>query len=61
MYRLTEPGKNTRVDHFTGIEYNSPKESKAFLYSLQYNQCAGPLKQEVINGHISTRVWKKIK
>ena len=28
---------------------------------FQYDQCAGPQKQEDINGHRSTIVWKKIK
>ena len=37
------------------------KESEAVLCSLQYNQYAGPQKQEVINGHNSTIVWQKIK
>lgn len=37
------------------------RESKVVLSYFQYNQCAGPQKQEVINGHSSTIVWQKIK
>ena len=41
--------------------YQVDKESKAALSYFQYNQCAGPQKQEVKNGHSSTIVWQKIK
>ena len=37
------------------------KESKAVLSYFQYDQCAGPQKQEDINGHSSTIVGQKIK
>ena len=37
------------------------KEQIAVLWSLQYNQCAGPKKQGVINGHSFSIVWQKIK
>ena len=40
--------------------YQVDKESKAVLSYLQYDQCVGPQKQEDINGHSSTIVWKKI-
>ena len=41
--------------------YKVDKESKAVLSYIQYNQCAGPQKQEVINGHSSTKLRQKIK
>jgi len=41
--------------------YQVDKESKAVLSYFQYSQCAGPQKQEVINGHSSTIAWQKIK
>ena len=41
--------------------YQVDKESKAVLSYFQYDQCAGPQKQEDINGHSSTIVGKKIK
>ena len=41
--------------------YQVDKESKAVLSYFQYNQCAGPQKQEVINGHNSIIIWQKIK
>ena len=41
--------------------YQVDKESKAVLSYLQYDQCAGPEKQEDINGHSSTIIGQKIK
>ena len=41
--------------------YQVDKESKAVLSYFQHNQCAGPQKQEDINGHSSTIVGQKIK
>ena len=41
--------------------YQVDKDSKVVLSYFQYNQCAGPKKQEDINGHSSTRVGQKIK
>ena len=41
--------------------YQVDKESKAVLSYFQYDQCAGPQKQEDINGHSSTIVGQKIK
>ena len=41
--------------------YQVDKESKAVLSYFQYDQCAGPQKQEVIYGHNSTISWQKIK
>ena len=40
--------------------YQVDKQSKAVLSYFQYNQCAGPQKQEVINGHSTTIIWQKI-
>ena len=37
------------------------EESEAIFWCFQYNQFAGPQKQEVINGHSSTIFWQKIK
>ena len=34
---------------------------RSVFLCFQYNQCAGPQKQEVINGHSSTIVWQNIK
>ena len=31
------------------------------MWSFQYHQCAGPQKQEVVNGHSSIISWEKIK
>ena len=39
--------------------YSSDKESEAVLRCLQYEQCAGPQKQEVINDRSSIIFWKK--
>ena len=39
--------------------YEVDKEFEAVLRYFQYNKCAGPQKQEHINGHSSTIVWKK--
>ena len=39
--------------------YKSDKESEAVLRCLQYKQCAGPQKQEVINVRSSIIFWKK--
>jgi len=39
--------------------YWSDKGSKAVLRCLQYKQCAGPQKQEVINDRSSIIFWKK--
>ena len=39
--------------------YQSDKESEAVLQCLQYKQCAGPQKQEVINDSSSIIFWKK--
>ena len=39
--------------------YQSDKESEAILLCLQYEQCAGPQKQEVINDHSSIIFWEK--
>ena len=39
--------------------YQFDEESKAVLSYFQYNQCAGPQKQEVINDHSSIIFWKK--
>ena len=39
--------------------YKSDKESEAVLRCLQYKQCAGPQKQEVINDRSSIIFWKK--
>ena len=33
--------------------YYFDKESEVVLLCLRYKQCAGPQKQEVINGHIA--------
>ena len=41
--------------------YSVDKESKAVLSYFQYNQCAGPQKQEVINWHSSTIICQKMK
>ena len=41
--------------------YQDDKESKAALPYFQYHQCAGPQKQEVVNGHSSIISWEKIK
>ena len=41
--------------------YYFDKESEVDLSCLRYEQCAGPKKQEVINGHRSNIVWQKIK
>ena len=42
--------------------YYVNKESKAVLSYFQYSQCAGPQKQEVINGHSSTiELQKKVR
>ena len=35
------------------------KESEAVLRCLQYKQCAGPQKQQVINDRSSIIFWKK--
>jgi hypothetical protein len=37
----------------------SYKESEAVLRCLQYEQCAGPQKQEVFNDSSSIIFWKK--
>ena len=37
-----------------------PQFRKSLLWCFQYNQFAGPQKQEVINGHSLTIVWQKI-
>ena len=39
--------------------YLSDKESEAVLRCLQYEQSAGPQKQEVINDRSSIIFWKK--
>ena len=39
--------------------YQSDKGSEAVLKCLQYQQCAGPQKQEVINDCSSIIFWKK--
>ena len=39
--------------------YKSDKESEAVLQCLQYEQSAGPQKQEVINDRSSIIFWKK--
>jgi hypothetical protein len=39
--------------------YKSDKESKAVLPCWQYEQCAGPQKQEVTNECSSIIFWKK--
>ena len=39
--------------------YKSDKESEAVLRCLQYEQCAGSQKQEVINDRSSIIFWKK--
>ena len=41
--------------------YSVDKESKAVLSYFQYDQCAGPQKQEDISEHSSTIVGQKIK
>ena len=41
--------------------YQVDKESEAVLSYFQYDQCAGPQKQEIINWHSSTIVRQKIK
>ena len=38
--------------------YQVDKESKAVLSYFQYDQCAGPQKQEVINGHSTYIFWQ---
>ena len=35
------------------------KKSEAVMKYLWYEQCAGPQKQEVINGHIGNIFWQK--
>ena len=39
--------------------YYFDKKSKEVLRFLQNKKCAGPQKQEVINGHSSTIFWQK--
>ena len=39
--------------------YKVDEESEAVLWCFQYNQYAGPQKQEVINGPTSTIIWRK--
>ena len=41
------------------LERTSDKESEGVLRCLQYELCAGPQKQEVINDRSSIIFWKK--
>ena len=61
MYTLDAVGSSQIYFPTQNLEraYQVDKESKSVLSYFQYDQCAGPQKQEDINDRSSIIFWKK--